>query len=175
MATYGRIKEFSPDTHSMRMYLDEVEAYFKANKIADDQKAMVLLSSIGSPTFMLLSDLMSLHSPLSKTYEQITDALLKHCEPWRIKIAERYAFYERRQEAGESISEYATIKHKLATHCKFGTYLPQAMRDAFIFGIPDNKVHQQLLGINELSYEKAQDLALAGEAAAKKSKEMQAG
>ena len=84
MATYGRIKEFAPETHSMRIYLDEVEAYFAANKIDDDQKAMLLLSSIGSPTFTKLSDLMAPESPLKKTYKQITDVLLKHCEPRRI-------------------------------------------------------------------------------------------
>ena len=78
----------------MKIYLDEVEAYFKANGIADDRKAMVLLSSIGSPTFMKLSDLMAPHLPLTKTYKEITDALLKHCEPQRIAIAERYAFCE---------------------------------------------------------------------------------
>ena len=115
MATYGRIKEFIPDTHSMRIYLDEVEAYFKANRIEDKQKVMVLLSSIGSPTFMKLSDLMSRHSPLTKTYKQLTDALLKHCEPRRIEIAERYALYKRRQEAGETIAEYAAVKHRLAS------------------------------------------------------------
>ena len=97
MATYGRIKEFIPDTHSMRIYLDEVEAYFKANRIEDKQKVMVLLSSIGSPTFMKLSDLMSRHSPLTKTYKQLTDALLKHCEPRRIEIAEHYANGDRRR------------------------------------------------------------------------------
>ena len=159
----------------MRVYLDEVEAYFKANRIADDRKATVLLSSIGSPTFMKLTDLLAPHSPTSKTYKQITDALLKHCEPRRIEIAERYTFYERRQEAGESIAEYAAVKHRLATHCKFGAYLPQALRDAFVFGIRDQKLRQQLLGIDELTYKKASDMALAGEAAAKKSKEMHAG
>ena len=34
----------------MKLYLDEVEAYFTANRIEDEQKAMVLLSSIG-PTY----------------------------------------------------------------------------------------------------------------------------
>ena len=87
MATYGRIREFSPETHSMRIYLYEVEAYFAANKIEDEQ-AMVLLSSIGSPTFTKLSDLLALDSPLTKTYKEITDVLLKHCEPRRIEVAE---------------------------------------------------------------------------------------
>ena len=68
MATYGRIKEFSPETYSMQIYLDEVQAYFVANKIDDDQKAMVMLSSIGSPTFTKLNDLLAPKSPLTKTY-----------------------------------------------------------------------------------------------------------
>ena len=131
MGTYGRIREFSPETHSMQIYLYEVKAYFAANKIEDEQKEMVLFSSIGSPTFMKLSDQLALDSLLTKTYKEITDVLLKvkHCEPRRIEVAERFAFYERRQEAGETIAEYNTVKHKLATHCKFGSFLPQAMRD----------------------------------------------
>ena len=67
------------------------------------------------------------------------------------------------------------MKHKLATHYKFGGFLPQAMRDAFVFGLRDQKLRQQLLGIEDLSYDKARDLAMASEAAAKKSKEMQSG
>ena len=50
MVTYGRIKEFSPSSHSMKLYLEEIEAYFAANRIEDEQKAMILLSSIG-PTY----------------------------------------------------------------------------------------------------------------------------
>ena len=45
--------------YSVRIYLNKVEAYFTANKIADKQKAMILLSSIGSPTFTKLSDLLA--------------------------------------------------------------------------------------------------------------------
>ena len=101
----------------------------------------------------------------------ITDVFLNHCEPRRIKVDERFAFYERRQEVGETIAKYDAVKHK---HCKFGGFLPQAMRDASVFGLRDQKF-QQLLGIEDLSYYKAQDLAMVNEAAAKKSKEMQSG
>ena len=44
-----------------------------------------------------------------------------------------------------------------------------------MFGLRDQKLRQQLLGIEELSYDKARDLAMASEAAAKKSKAMQSG
>ena len=57
MATYCRIKEFDHEMHSTRIYLEEVEAYFAVNKIEDEWIAMILLSSIGSPTFTKLSDL----------------------------------------------------------------------------------------------------------------------
>ena len=67
MAIYDRIKEYAL---KMRIYLDTVEAYFAANKIADDQKAMVLLGLIGSPTFTQLSDLMAPESPLKKTIKR---------------------------------------------------------------------------------------------------------
>lgn len=174
-ATFGRIKEFCPDTNSMKIYLEEVEAYFKANKVKDDQKAMILLSSIGSPTFTKLSDLLCPDSPLTKTYAEITEALLRHCEPRRVEVAERYAFYERRQQAGETIADYDAAKRKLATHCGFGAFLTHALRDAFVFGLREQKLRQQLLGIDDLTYAKALDLAQASETAARKSKEMQAG
>ena len=44
-----------------------------------------------------------------------------------------------------------------------------------MFGIRDQKLCQQIMGVDELSYEKACDMALAGEEAAKKFKEMYAG
>ena len=159
----------------MTIYLQEVEAYFKANDVKDDQKAMILLSSIGSPTFTKLSDILSPESPLTKSFTDITGALLKHCEPRRVEVAERYAFYERRQQAGETISEYDAAKRKLATHCGFGAFLPNALRDAFVFGLREQKLRQQLLGIDDLTYEKARDLAQASETAARKSKEMHSG
>ena len=136
---------------------------------------MVLLISIGSPTFIKINNLISPHSPiLLRTYKHITDALLRHCKPQQIEIAEQFGFYKRRQEAGETIAEYAAVKHRLATYCKLGAYLLQVLTDAFVFCIRDNKLRQQLLGIDSLSYEKARDMVMAGEAAPKKSNEMQA-
>ena len=44
-----------------------------------------------------------------------------------------------------------------------------------MFGLCNQKLRQQLLGIEYLPYDKARDLAMASEAAAKKSKEMQSG
>ena len=46
---------------------------------------------------------------------------------------------------------------------------------AFVFGLRNQKLRQQLLGIEDLPYNKVLDLALASEAAAKKLKEMQSG
>ena len=52
--------------------------------------------------------------------------------------------------------------------------LLRTLRDAFVFWIRDQKLCQQLLGVDDSSYEKACDMAMAGEAAAKKSKKTHA-
>ncbi len=62
-------------------------------------------------------------------------ALQKHYEPTRAVIAERFHFQKRDQVPDESLAEYDAVLRKLATHCNFGAYLTEALRDRFVAGL----------------------------------------
>ena len=64
MATqHGRLKEFHPESDSIKAYLERVMLYFTANAVDEARKVAVLLSSIGAPTYALLSDLVAPNLP----------------------------------------------------------------------------------------------------------------
>ncbi len=93
MATqYGRLREFHPETDTIKAYLERVDLYFAANEVAEDKRVPILLSSIGPSTYALLSDLTAPASPGGKTLLQIGDLLRGHYEPKRSVIAEDSTF-----------------------------------------------------------------------------------
>ena len=136
MATqHGCLEEFHPETDRITSYLEHASLYLAANEVPTSKQVAVLLSSIGAPTYTLLSDLFVPEKPSSKTFEQISRVLVNHYEPQRIIIAERFHFYKRDQAAGESITNFDAALHKLVTYCDFGQMLEDALRDRFVCGL----------------------------------------
>ena len=143
--TFGTLKKFDPDAESIKTYLDRVELYFTANSVVAAKQIPILLSSIGSSTYTLFSDLLAPDAPKDKSLEEITAALKKHFEPKRVVIAERFHFHKRNQAIGESTADYDAALRRLATHCKFGNYLEDALRNRFVCGIRNEAIQQRLL------------------------------
>ena len=166
-AQFGTLKEFCPDSESVKIYLERVQLYFEANEVPEDKQVPILLSSIGSSTYTLLSDLLAPAVPKSKTLTEITAVLRRHYEPKRAVIAERFHFHKRDQAMGESIADYDASLRRLATHCKFEGYLEDALRDRFVCGLHNEAMQRRLLGEADLTYSKTMELAQAMEAAEK--------
>lgn len=146
--------------------------YFAANSIAQNKKVPILLSSIGCTAYSLLSDLLAPTLPKDKSFSDIKAALLKHYEPKRAVIAERFHFHKRDQAIGESMAEYDAAIRKLATHCKFGNYLEEALRDRFVCGLRSDAIQRRLLAETELPLSKAMEMALSIEAADKNTRSL---
>ena len=55
-ATFGELKEFSPEPEkiSVYMHLEKATSYFTANGVADDKKVPILLSAMGTYTYLIL-------------------------------------------------------------------------------------------------------------------------
>ena len=171
MATpFGTIKEFSPESDSIKAYLERVQLYFTANAVDEDKQVPILLSSIGASTYALLSDLVAPHPPSTKSLTVISETLQRHFEPKRAVIAERFYFHKRDQAAGESIAEYDAHLRKLAVHCKFGDTLDDTLRDRFVCGLRHDAIQRRLLSEKELTYQKAMEIAQGMETADRNSK-----
>ena len=162
---YGTLSEFNADSDDIKSYLERVELFFAANDVPDDRQVPIFLSSVGATTYSLLSDLLSPAAPKTKSFKTIADTLRQHYEPKRAIISQRFHFHKRDQAVGESITAFDAAIRKLATHCKFGDNLEEALRDRFVCGLRHESIQRRLLSEVDLSYAKAMEIALAMEAA----------
>eukprot|EP00731_Ephydatia_muelleri_P020882 Em0013g609a len=95
---FGHIREFELGTESITAYLERVQLYFVANDVANEKKMAVLLSVIGSKTYVLLRSLLHPEAPKEKTFDQLAKTLKEHLEPKPQTIVERFHFHRRNQE-----------------------------------------------------------------------------
>ena len=134
-AGVGHIEEYRPENEQFSSYLERVEQFFIANDIKNEQKKATFLSLIGSQTYSLLKNLVSPTIPKDKSYSDLVAALKKHYEPKPLIIVERFHFHRRSQAVGESMNEYMAELRRLSTHCKFGGFLDEALRDRLVCGL----------------------------------------
>ena len=108
MASIGKIQEFNPVSERISMYLERVELFFTANRIAEEKQVPLFLSIIGRRNHTLLSDLLAPTKPAMKTFVQLKAMLMKHLEPnyKLVIIAERFQFHHRNWAIGETVAEY---------------------------------------------------------------------
>ena len=101
---------------------------------------------------------------------ELTQTLKRHFEPKPLVIAERFHFHRRNQIATESVSEYVAQLRRLATHCEFGEFLNDALRDRLVCGLNNTSAQKRLLSEATLTLAKAVEIAQSMEAAEKSSK-----
>ena len=112
--------------------------------------------------------------PKDKTYNELVTVLKQHFEPKPLVIAERFHFHRRAQAVGESIAEYLAELRRLSTHCKFGAYLEEALRDRLVCGLRSEPIQRKLLTEADLTLARAQELSLGMEAADRNAKSLKA-
>ena len=155
MGTIGSLAEFNPDSEKIETYLERVQLFFNANGVEEAKQVAVLLTVIGSNTYKLLSSLLAPTKPWEKSFTELAQTLRHHFEPQPLVIAERFHFHRCNQASGESISEYVAELRRLATHCDFGNYLEEALRDCLICGIRHENTQKRLLSEANLTLSKA--------------------
>ena len=77
----------------------------KQKSVPEEKDLPIFLTSINTATFARLSDLMAPDDPSIKTYPVVTDLLIKHFKPKRLKAAERFKFHKRHHATGKTISD----------------------------------------------------------------------
>eukprot|EP00731_Ephydatia_muelleri_P017950 Em0010g1048a len=164
---FGHIREFELGTESISAYLERVQLYFVANDVANEKKVAVLLSVIGSKTYVLLRSLLHPEAPKEKTFDQLAKTLKEHLEPKPQTIVERFHFHRRNQEQSESVLDYIAELRRLSATCDFGGYLNEVLRDRFVCGLSNEATQKRLLTEQNLDLAKALGVAQAMEAAQK--------
>ena len=170
--TIGRMQEFYPDKETVTAYLERFQMFVSANSIETDKVVPTLLTVLGSTHYTLLRGLVSPELLKDKSYDELVELLKKHYDPEPIIIAERFHFYRCDQKTGESIADYLAALRRLASRCKFGTFLTEALRDKLVCGMQSDNIQKVLLTKANLTLDKAVEISQGMEAAAKQSKEL---
>ena len=137
-----------------------------ANGIEDAAKRRAtLLTVCGPSTFGLIRDLLAPAAPTEKTFAELVALVQEHQQPTPSPIVERYNFFTRVQQSGETINDFVAQLRKIAKHCQFGDTLNVMLRDRIVCGCRDKKLQYKLLADPTLTYEKALAGAKASELA----------
>ena len=167
-STFGQLNEFRPGRERLSVYLERFELYISANSVPEEKKVPLFLTVIGGTVYSLLHDLFAPESPVDKPYTTIIEKLKAHFEPKPVNIlTHRYTFHQRNQGPDESIAEYVAELRRLASHCEFGTFLEQALRDRLVFGMRSESTKKRVLTEKEPTLKGAMEVALSLEAAQK--------
>lgn len=135
MAAYlPRVPEFNSND-KWSIYLERLNQYFVAYAIEDDRKAALLLTAVTSEVYETISNACFPAKPAVKTFEQLCAIFKTQYSPLFSVHAERYKFYEAKQENGESITDWFSRVKQLALNCDFGDKLDHSLKDKFICGM----------------------------------------
>ena len=183
--TVFRVGEFSPERDTFRSYVERMEMFFMANNTMEKTgegkeeanlavattKRAIFLTEIGPDAYSTLSNLLAPKKPKDTPFADIVKALEKHYNPVPLEIAESFHFGTHYQKQDESISDFIVALKKLSIHCNYGEFLNRGLRDRFVCGLNNPKIQIKLLNTEDLSFEKACQIAKSMEMAEKNTHE----
>ena len=154
-----------------RKWLQKFEIYLKATRQAgedtpDDVKTSLLLLAIGSEG----QEPYETFSFASEEEREVYAVVLKKFEDFYIPktniTCERYRFFTRTQELGETVDHYVTALRKLAQTCDFRDIKDSLIRDRIVLGVADQRITKRLLAAGDPDLTKALEICRAEEVAA---------
>ena len=174
MATHGSLGEFNSSKEGWVSYTERLEQYFAANEVvsADKQRA-ILLTCCGPDTYQLIKSLLAPAKPTDKSFQELVQLVKDHHEPKPSVIVQRYHFNSRVRKQGETVAVYVAELRQLTQYCEFGTTLNDMLRDRLVCGIQDKRIQRRLLSEQNLTLDKAIDLAQTMETAEKDIEDLQ--
>ena len=114
---------------------------------------------VGPATYKLLGGLLAPAKPGDKSYDELVEVVMNHCNPTLSEIVERFKFHTRFRRPGESVAMYVSELRLLVRFCKFRSSLEDMLRDRIVCGINDDTIQKRLLAEAKLTYTKALELA----------------
>ncbi|XP_035918707.1 uncharacterized protein LOC118516987 [Anopheles stephensi] len=158
------IEPYNKEVLSWKRWVKRLETAMEMMDLQPEKKKPVLLHYMGMECYNTLCDLALPKEPEGLTYQEVVDKLTSHYEPRPLEMVELFKFWQRKQQEGETVAEYAKVLQKEARFCGFAEYLNKALRNQFVFGLQNKAMQTRLLEEKELTWEKATTLASAMEA-----------
>lgn len=140
------------------------------DKTSDKRKIAILLHHMGE-TGLQVYNTFSLDKE-GQTLKDILEKFDAHFVPRVNTTYERYLFFNRKQQDGETYEQYLTVLKNLSKSCDFQTLKLSLIKDAFVSGIKDPSLREMLLNTKDLDPEKAMELCRTREMAQRQTKFM---
>ena len=160
----GRLDELHVGTDDFDCYIERMEQYF-TNVVPEGKKVAAFLSAMGAKAYELLRNLVAPDAPKDKRFNDLVKTMRAHLKPKPLIIAEHFKFYKRVQHEDEKVAVYIVSLKQLSTHCDFGTFLNDALRDQLVCGLYQEAIQRKLLAEDKLTFKKASEIAQAMELA----------
>lgn len=136
---------FNPVTEDWIIYQEQMEQYFRANKITEeDIQVATLISLIGTPVYKILRDLCYPKNPKDKKYKDLCELLKKQYSPQLSDWRERAKFYELAQEPNEPVTEWYARIRSASVNCNFGERLANVLKDKFVTGLHRGQLYDRV-------------------------------
>ena len=110
-----------------------------------------------------------------RTLTQVLEAFDGHCNPRKNETVERFKFFSRTQDPGESQEKFVTDLKLLATTCNFGDLKDSLVRDRIVCGIQDRQLREELLKIPDLDLQRYLSICRAAELSKTRTKTLEVG
>lgn len=161
MAEPGTFEWFDLTTEDRDLYISRILFNMGARGITDPLKQHSTFFSVcGQATYSLAWAVLAPRDLVAVDFSEILEKLKNQYSPQPSLIALRHAFHTWSQAPGESMTGFITALWNAACDCKFGE-LEEMLRDRFVCGLQDEKLQKQLLAKGHLTFQGAQEEALA--------------
>lgn len=177
MAFLGCLQHFDPAEMNLTAWFQLFDEFCTVNNIAEEpaparagtagpnnQRRALFLSYVGPRAYEVLRAASLPGKPNMKSIPTLKQVLKDRYEPEGLRSANRLHFSQRSQRENESIHEFILALQTMAEGCSFGLFLNDALKDRLVAGVRSDQLRRQLLGVVELTWAAAKELALQEEA-----------
>lgn len=146
MASAHSFGAYNASAEAWENYEIRLKAWLEVQDIAQEgKKKAALISEIGAETFGVVKDLAFPASVNDKTFGQLLVLLREHFKKNRTPMADRLLLHNRKQGDSETLTDFIAALKKIASTCDYGAELDNRLRDAFLFGVKNQKILNRLI------------------------------
>lgn len=129
----------------------------------DERKVAIFLNVAGEDAIEVFNTF-QLTEAQKTNYNDVVAAFDNYCKPRCNETYDRFKFFSRSQQEGETFDNFIKELKILAKPCNFGDQKDSLIRDRIILGIQNLSLQEKLLSTGNLQLEKAEQLCRAAEA-----------
>lgn len=172
---------FDSNKEPYKNYIQRFQNYIEMKGISTNKEycLKLLLNSIGTNTFNVITSLAAPKSPTELKYEELLALLITHLSPTKNVLVAQHRFLSKYQNDQQTIAEYIATLRAEIIECEFTSpcnckisIADMFLRAQFIRGIRDCHIREQLLQSSTAKFDEIVAKALALEAAKSDAREL---